>query len=295
LPKQAGRLKLLDPEVSLTALLAKWILFAIEHGITNLKILLRFRIFKMKPHPKSGFWFPSKAWLMIHKPSATRGSRIWQRIISAWKIIVKHIELLPPVNADEVLNTSLWWSTSFIGSNFNFSMDRARTLARGGMRTIGDLWDQQSLEFFSWEIISNRFPLLPLEQHHWLYLLSKIPREWLDLLRTQSQLAHRGDWLGLFIHEATLLPTIVWENQQDNNHILLPRAQRISLNSDMKVAVVHPSSKQISTLAQATDSPPSYGVIRRIRVLQLIKGRNHIHHLLFAGTVQSLSFDHGRW
>jgi len=48
LPKNQGGLKLLDPEISLASLLAKWILFAIEPGISNLKVLFRFRINKMK-------------------------------------------------------------------------------------------------------------------------------------------------------------------------------------------------------------------------------------------------------
>lgn len=62
LPKQLNGLKLLDPEVSLTALLAKWILFAIEPGITNLKALLRHRILKMKPQSKGGYWYSSQAY-----------------------------------------------------------------------------------------------------------------------------------------------------------------------------------------------------------------------------------------
>jgi len=123
LPKSTGGLQLLDPEVSLNALLAKWVMYAIEPGISGLKTLLRYRIHRMKPHPKSGFWFSSASWLMVHRPSVSRGSRIWNRIIFAWKKIVKQIKLIPPTNASEVLATSIWWSTSFIGSNFNFSID----------------------------------------------------------------------------------------------------------------------------------------------------------------------------
>jgi len=55
LPKIIGGLKLLDPEVSLTALLVKWVIFAIEPSILNLRILLRYRLDKMKPYPKCAF------------------------------------------------------------------------------------------------------------------------------------------------------------------------------------------------------------------------------------------------
>jgi len=72
-------------------------------------------------------------------PFVTRGSKIWNRISATWKILAKHVDILPSTNADEVLNTSIWWSTTFIGSNFNFSVDRVRILARSGLRTLGDL------------------------------------------------------------------------------------------------------------------------------------------------------------
>jgi len=68
LPKLVGGLQLLDPEVSLNALLAKWVLYAIEPGIFGLKTLLRYRIHRMKPHPKTNFWFhlPHGLWSIDH-------------------------------------------------------------------------------------------------------------------------------------------------------------------------------------------------------------------------------------
>jgi len=105
----------------------------------NKEILLQFRINKIKPNIHYGYWYPSAAWLMVKHPSVTRGSRVWNRIMVAWRRLTVHIEPSPPTNSDEVLSTSLWWSLTYIGSNFNFFQDRARVLARNGMRTIGDL------------------------------------------------------------------------------------------------------------------------------------------------------------
>jgi len=95
LSKNLGGLKLLDPEVSLSTLLVKWILFTIEPDISNLKVLLRYRINKMKPNPSQGFWFSSQAWLMVPGHSVSRGSRVWNRVTSAWKRFTKYIEFSP--------------------------------------------------------------------------------------------------------------------------------------------------------------------------------------------------------
>jgi len=105
--KKLGGLKLLDLEVSFTTLLAKWILFVIGLGISNLKILLRYRIHRMKQHCECGFWFPTQAWLMVHKSLVTHGSWVWNRITNTWRHVVKHIESIPPSNLDKVLSTSL--------------------------------------------------------------------------------------------------------------------------------------------------------------------------------------------
>jgi len=118
---------------------------------------------------------------------------VWNHIISAWKKIVKNIELLPSSNASEVLSTSIWWSTNFIGSNFHFSIDRARVLARAGLRSIGDLWDANISDFKTWETISIEFPFTPMERHHWFFLISQIPQSWHQLLSDNPSRAFIGD------------------------------------------------------------------------------------------------------
>jgi len=86
--------------------------------------------------------------------------------------MVKYIEAITPTNTDEVLTTSLWWSTSFIEVNFNFSADRARELACLGLRTIGDLWNHDTSDFRTWEELAIIFPLSNIERHHWHFLIN---------------------------------------------------------------------------------------------------------------------------
>jgi len=249
----------------------------------------------MKPSPQCEYWYPNQAWLMVHKPSASKGSRVWNRIIVAWKKIVKHIELTPPTNMDEVLNTSLGWATNFIGSNFNFSPDRARHLARAGMRTIGDLWDHHALEFISWEVLSNKFPLLPLEQHHWFYLIYQIPPKWLDYLQVQPFLAYKGDWLGIFPNPDSTLLLAVWKNMLDLNPILLIHAHLVPLAGDEQLAVINLITRQLSLSTEVIEPATFHGFVKRIRVLELSQGRHLTSYLLFVGTIQSMPFDPRRW
>jgi hypothetical protein len=43
-PKQVDGLNLIDPQEAVTALIAKWVLTALEPGESNFKVLLRFRL-----------------------------------------------------------------------------------------------------------------------------------------------------------------------------------------------------------------------------------------------------------
>jgi len=103
--------------------------------------------------------------------------------------------------------------------------------------------------------------------------------EWLELIRVQSHYAQQGDWLGFFLHEDAMLPTTVWKNKQENNRILLPHAQPISLDGELEVAVINSSSRQFFASIEALDPSPTYEFIKRMRILQFTKGRNRTPYL----------------
>ena len=168
-------------------------LHAIEPGISRFKTLFRYRIHRMKPDTKRGYWFLSASWLMLHHPSFSQGSIIWNRIISAWKKVIKYIDPSPPSNADEVLSTNFWWASSFIGVNFNFTPKQARDLAKHGLHTIYDLWDPDRKFFKAWEVISEDFSLLHSDFQQWLLLISIIPSAWLSLIQNSLEHAQRND------------------------------------------------------------------------------------------------------
>lgn len=46
------------------------------------------------------------------------------------------LELVKLVNVDEVLNTQLWWTNHFVGSNFGFTKRRTCYLASRGLLSL---------------------------------------------------------------------------------------------------------------------------------------------------------------
>ena len=134
LPKTAGGLGLIDPEIGLTALLGKWIIHAFESGETNLQQLLQHRLTSITPTRGGGRWMPSLHWPMIHQFLDPKGSPIWNKILHAWRRLVRESHIRPPSNTHEVLSTSLLWASHYLGGNFGFAKDVAQHLAKQGLQ-----------------------------------------------------------------------------------------------------------------------------------------------------------------
>ena len=109
-PKSIGGLNLVDPEEALRALMAKWVLKALGPGDSNLQILRRHRIKKIKPD-RRGRWPQSLQWILTHKFSSPRGYRIWNRLMQAWKNVSPKLDLSEPTK----LLTALKFSVCLYG------------------------------------------------------------------------------------------------------------------------------------------------------------------------------------
>jgi hypothetical protein len=134
-----GASNLIDPEDALQALLAKWIAKALQPGNSNLQQLLRHKLLQIRAH-SSGQWAPTLLWCLTPNFHASNGSKVWNRTIRAWKKLSGKVVGVPPSNYEEVLLTSPWWSTFYIGQNFGFPAERAAQLAAQGITSIGALW-----------------------------------------------------------------------------------------------------------------------------------------------------------
>lgn len=119
-PRNVGGLKLVDPKEPLHSMMAKWVIKAMTPCNTAFQTLLLHSLFLVMPQSR-GTWLAFLQWILVHKFRAIQGSRVWDRIVKSWRKIVRKVEVRPPSNCDEVLTTSLWWSTFYIGSSFGFS------------------------------------------------------------------------------------------------------------------------------------------------------------------------------
>jgi hypothetical protein len=100
--KSHGGIGLIDPNEALTALTCKWIVHALEPGTSALHILLRHHLVHLRP-TRTGTWPATLQWVMIHKLSAPRGTRLWNRLIKSWRVMNRFIQVVLPRNKDEVL------------------------------------------------------------------------------------------------------------------------------------------------------------------------------------------------
>lgn len=106
-PRAKGGLNLINLEDAAIALMTKWAIKAMEPGMSNLHLFLRYRLSKCQPYPQGG-WNPSLEYFPLTKHQCQRGSIVWNKVTSAWKRILPEINHIRPNNMDEFLSCSIW-------------------------------------------------------------------------------------------------------------------------------------------------------------------------------------------
>ena len=98
---------MVDPIEALLALMAKWIVTALEHGVSNFKLLLQHRLNQL--HPFSyGKWQPSLEWYLQPTHASATGSTLWKRIMKAWKHMLLDIQVLSPRIYTKWMAANFW-------------------------------------------------------------------------------------------------------------------------------------------------------------------------------------------
>jgi hypothetical protein len=118
--KSRGCINLVNPDDTVTALMLKWVVKAIEPGSSNLHLMLRYRVSLYQPYA-GGRWDRSVEYYTCAGHQSQQGSLEWNRVTMAWKKMVPKLVFVPPIYMEELLSCSLWHCPEFplIGSGFS--------------------------------------------------------------------------------------------------------------------------------------------------------------------------------
>jgi hypothetical protein len=197
----------------------------------------------------------------MHHVTGFQAYRVWNRLLQAWKKFAPKLDFMAPTNNAEVLSTPLWWTTQFYGSNFGFTYAWAAQLARQGLYFLCDLWNQQTLFFFTWERISVQYRFGPSNQLCYNRMIVAIPPPWHELLTTTAPVSRSGEFLGIFPNPDAGAPSLLFVVQDSYRPLIGSHVTKLRIPSDTGRYLVGPRSM----LLQPITSPDPITIEGQLR------------------------------
>jgi hypothetical protein len=303
--KAEGGLNIINPEDAMVGLMTKWILKAMEPGTTNLHLLLRFRLMHYQPF-QNGNWQPSLEYFTKQGHQARRGSIVWNRISTAWKIMINEVEFVRPNNREELASCSFWHCPLAPTIGPGFSKIRAMGLHRNGLRQYKDVLDMNSGIFITAVEAQLRFGLLPQEHIVWAGLVNSLERTWRDLLAPSSPIISSGEWIGVFPDRISPHPSLICQTSEAYQ----PRGgyYRSQIPLSQPTYIVRDPSPYLVEIewemrirgarydAWGKDLVSTHtGFVRRVRIISITRGTKKSSILMYYGRVEDLSWDPNRY
>jgi hypothetical protein len=93
--KRDGGFNIINPLEVVVALMSKWVVGACELGNSNFKMMIRHRLSSYQSYAH-GKWNMSLEWFSQHNHKAAAGSKIWNRVSRAWKLLVSEVKKVDP-------------------------------------------------------------------------------------------------------------------------------------------------------------------------------------------------------
>lgn len=97
---------MLNIEDATTALLTKWVFKAVEPGIPNFHLMLRFRLANFQP-VKQGGWCASMEFFTLPSHLARRGSKTWDQVTASWAKMLPEVKFIESQCFEEFLSCSV--------------------------------------------------------------------------------------------------------------------------------------------------------------------------------------------
>ena len=203
-PKSEGGLGILDVELQVQALLAKWVTRCLRPGGGKWRAILLHRMAEVGPGPMSGqIWNRGTSWAVAAHSTKMRGSRLMRCIWSAWRKVAEGLRPKPPSGWAEVVRQPLFWNSAVVGEDnkvlgSGLGNEWQARWARVGVTQVKNLWDKSTAE---WRIAGDFEQWLPHSEgreDELRQLIAAIPSAWEDILRQGKATPKEGEWWGDF-------------------------------------------------------------------------------------------------
>ena len=169
--KSKGGMNLINPEDVVTALMTKWLIKAMEPGTSNLHLFLRFRPSQSQPY-LGRHWPQSLEYFTLSKHQRKKGSLVWNQVALAWKKMLSFVSVSSQTIWEELMCCSFWWHPECQFEENGFSLVRATSLHKRGLKGYSDIWREG--RFLSPPEAQEKFDLLPVELPIWAEVVTRL-------------------------------------------------------------------------------------------------------------------------
>ena len=207
-----------------------------------------------------------------------------------------------PANWDELLCCSFWWLQSNSAMDLGFSLLRAATLHKKGLRRYRDIW--RNGRFMNPLEVQINYGLLIEEFTAWSVVITRLHHTWEDLLKASSKKISCGEWLAVFA-DLNSAPVVVCKAEEGFQP--LTGISTVRIPHKTQLFSVKLASKSLEEIPGDTSKFPTVwderrddtvqvccGTVCRVRVLEVLKGPKKASIWLYYRLINNLDWDPGR-
>ena len=205
-----------------------------------------------------------------------------------------------PSNWKELMNCSFWWLPACPALDAGFSMVRAASLHKHGLKCYRDIW--RGRRFLTPPEAQEKFGLLPPEFPVWSVVVAHLDSMWENLIRTSPRKLTYGEWMAIYGDAGDLLPIVVCRAEEDFQPVVgtcmikIPHKTqlfKVKWLSKTLEEILGDSLKLSTVWDEHGDDTVQLccGTVCRVRVLEAIKGPKKSSIWWYYGPISKLVWD----
>ena len=208
-----------------------------------------------------------------------------------------------PSNWEELMSCSFWWLPSCPAIEAGFTMKRAASLHKHGLRWYRDIW--RGGRFLTPLEAQMKFELLPGKFTVWSEVVAHLYQIWSNLLRSSPRKLACREWLAIYGDADSLLPIVVC--RADEGFQPETRTSMVKIPCNSQLYKVKRSSKTLEEITNDDLLLPTtwdeygddtvqlcFSLVYRVRVLEATKGPKKTAIWWYYGPISKLVWEPGR-